>query len=508
MDPKRQRYVILMCVVFLFIVEFSMYIMEPPLQAIMEDFVCHGIYPDHAANDPRAAPDPRCKGQDVQKTLAMARTWLMWTGMFVPLLVQIPYGMVADRHGRRPVLFAGLLGIVLSTAWTIVVLRRPDTFSIWHLLPGSVALLIGGGTPGATAMVWTIMTDSTSPANRTSLFYQMHAMMLILSAAFRPLAAWLLSIDPWLPMWIGLAALVLSMFSTLLIPETLPLRQQSAHHDHNHVHPLAKVRGGGGGGGGVLATALGTAARELSRIWRFILGSRSIMLLVLADGLLNPIYAAVEMNLLQYVTVRFGWDWSTATYLTTVNKVVSVIVLLGILPLLSRLLTRRRAMAVAPRDLLLSRGSVLLMTAGSLLTAVAAAPWVLFAAMVVYHLGSGFSPQLRALLASLVEQDSLATLNTTLATAETLMGLAGVPALGWLLAKGFELGGGWMGLPFLLSTALAALAAAAMFAFTLPRGTIGKAEGGYRLVDQHSPRGVDGSAVEEGVELDSSPNYH
>jgi hypothetical protein len=80
---SAQRYVILMCVLFLFIVEFSMYIMEPPLQAIMEDFVCHGVYPDHVANAPQAEPDSRCKNPNVQTTLAMARSWLMWVGMFV-----------------------------------------------------------------------------------------------------------------------------------------------------------------------------------------------------------------------------------------------------------------------------------------------------------------------------------------------------------------------------------------------------------------------------------------
>ena len=79
----QQRYVILMCVLFLFMVEFSMYIMEPPLQAIMEDLVCHGLYPDQVAMAPRAEPDSRCKNPNVQTTLAMARSWLMWVGMFV-----------------------------------------------------------------------------------------------------------------------------------------------------------------------------------------------------------------------------------------------------------------------------------------------------------------------------------------------------------------------------------------------------------------------------------------
>lgn len=334
-------------------------------------------------------------------------------------------------------------------------------------------------------MVWTILTDSTVASNRTSLFYQMHAMMLILSAAFRPVAAWLLSIDPWLPMWIGLVALVTSMLSTLLIPETLQLRKLA---DHEHPALVMSRRG-------LLQTTRSKAAKELSRIWRFILGSKSIMLLVMADGLMNPIYMAFEMNMLQYVTNRFKWAWDTATYLTTVNKVTSVIVLLVILPPISRTLTNRYAMEVLPRDLYLSRGSILLITVGSVLTSVAAAPWLLVVSLIVFGFGNGFPPQLRALLTGLVEPDSLATLNTTLATVETLMGLGGVPALGWLLSKGIELGGVWMGLPFVMTSACAALAAVAMFVFKLPRGTNAKADGGYHLVDLHGR-----VAAEEGVD--------
>lgn len=78
-----QRHVIVMCVIFLFIVEFSMFVMEPPLQAVMEDFVCHEIYPDHVMEASAAEQDSRCKDPSVQTVLAMARSWLMWTGMFV-----------------------------------------------------------------------------------------------------------------------------------------------------------------------------------------------------------------------------------------------------------------------------------------------------------------------------------------------------------------------------------------------------------------------------------------
>ncbi|KAH6957907.1 major facilitator superfamily domain-containing protein [Ilyonectria sp. MPI-CAGE-AT-0026] len=470
-EEPIQRYVVLMCVQFLFIIEFSQFIMEPPLQEIMEDFVCHSYHPDHAMGVPQEQ-DARCKDADVQGTLAMARSWMLWVEMLVPLLVQIPYGVSADRYGRRPVLFLGLFGIVLSTIWYMIVLLRPDVFSIWHILLGSIPTLIGGGWAVVAAMVWTILSDSIPTSKRTSFFYQLHAMMLILSAAFRPVAGWLLSIDPWLPMWIGLGALVISMFSSLLIPETLQLRK-IADDEHRQFEEANQERLGEDEPKlkeGVIPMAWSTTKKDFSRIWHFVLGSKNIMFLIVAYGLCYPIMIAFEMNMLQYVTKRFGWDWSTATYFTTISKVTSVIVLLVFLPLVSRLVTKRFGWEVLTRDLYLSRGSILFITAGNVLTAVAAAPWFLVISVIVLSLGNGFQPQLRALLAGIVEPHTLATLNTAIATVETLIGLVGVPALGWLLSKGINLGGVWMGLPFVMTSFCAVLAAMAIFMFKIPRG--------------------------------------
>lgn len=85
--------------------------------------------------------------------------------------------------------------------------------------------------------------------------------------------------------------------------------------------------------------------------------------------------------------------------------------------------------------------------------------------------GSGFYPQIRALLAGFVEADTLATLNTFISTLETIMGLFSVPALGWLLSKAIELGGFWLGLPYVVTTICVILATFAMFAFRIPPGT-------------------------------------
>lgn len=39
------------------------------------------------------------------------------------MLVQIPYGIVADKYGRKPVLFLSLLGLVVNQTWCMVVCK-------------------------------------------------------------------------------------------------------------------------------------------------------------------------------------------------------------------------------------------------------------------------------------------------------------------------------------------------------------------------------------------------
>jgi hypothetical protein len=76
------RYVVIMCSLFIFMVELSMYVTDPALQMIMEDVACHDHFPDHKIGDFKTE-DARCKDAGVQGTLAMSRSWMMWASLFV-----------------------------------------------------------------------------------------------------------------------------------------------------------------------------------------------------------------------------------------------------------------------------------------------------------------------------------------------------------------------------------------------------------------------------------------
>lgn len=184
---------------------------------------------------------------------------------------------------------------------------NPTVFSIWYLVLSAVPNLIGGGGSVIIAMVWTILTDAIAPEKRTALFYRMHAMMLVLSTIFRPIAGWMLSINPWLSMWTGLGSLAISTALTLLIPETLHLAQssngQQAHGHAPHFPPLGPKQS-------VIRTAWETARKDALRVWQLLHNSKNLYPLILGMAFYTPVHTGFEMNMLQYVTARFGWDWS------------------------------------------------------------------------------------------------------------------------------------------------------------------------------------------------------
>ncbi|KAF4587170.1 MFS transporter [Ophiocordyceps camponoti-floridani] len=438
--------------------------MEPSTLEIVEDIICRGHFPDHKLRMP--VVDGRCKDAAVQKTLAMIRSWSMSADMLIPLVVQVPYGIVADRYGRKTVLILAFVGCVLQTSWVILVLRLPDIFSVWSLLYGSAAYAIGGGGQMAAAMIWTIVTDITPISDRTTVFYQLQACYLLFAVLVNPLSAFLLSIDPWIGMWLGFGALIVSVASACLIPETLRLRQRNDETEH-----VSSARDGETPMTSKAAwfVEVGEAVRrDVGHVWHFVFASRSIVTIILAYGLYIPAKLGVRLNILQYMTRRFGWEWSTATYISTISNITSVIVLLFILPCISAILVKRHNYNTLGRDLLLSRVSSFLVVLGGFLLAFASTRWLFISSLVITSLGTGFTVLCRALLNALVEAHTVATVNTIMSMIETLVSLVGAPSLGWLLSRGLEVGGPWLGLSFLVSSALSALSFLAISFYRVP----------------------------------------
>lgn len=117
-----QRLIILLpclIILILFIVGASM--IDVPLNEVSEAIICRNLF--GTVLEP--ATDPRCKEAPVQAELALISGWELTFGFIPSLLVGVPFGLAADKYGRRAVLLLTCIGAALSSLALIIICEYP-----------------------------------------------------------------------------------------------------------------------------------------------------------------------------------------------------------------------------------------------------------------------------------------------------------------------------------------------------------------------------------------------
>lgn len=78
----------------------------------------------------------------------------------------MPYGLLADRWGRKPVLLMSVLGLLLAITSILVVCWFPQIFPLRLVWLAWAMTLIGGGAPVGLSMVMTMIADVVKPSQR------------------------------------------------------------------------------------------------------------------------------------------------------------------------------------------------------------------------------------------------------------------------------------------------------------------------------------------------------
>ncbi|KAJ5713640.1 Major facilitator superfamily domain general substrate transporter [Penicillium malachiteum] len=175
------------------------------------------------------------------------------------------------------------------------------------------------------------------------------------------------------------------------------------------------------------------------------LQSRSISIIIATCLILKPEFIGTSQFFGQYVSKRFNWTLAETGYLRTLRGVTQMLVLLVILPALSKFLLRWQTPAA--RDLTLARGSVIIATIGVLWMA-APKIEITITGLGIQSLGGGLGPLCRSLANSFVSPGEVSKLNTLMGIVETSGSLFAGPALAWLFEIGLKKGGLFIGLPY------------------------------------------------------------
>ncbi|KAA8651283.1 hypothetical protein EYZ11_009188 [Aspergillus tanneri] len=437
--PPRTRHqtriLILVCTVIVAI-EIGDYLSTAPQTQILEEIICRNLHPD-------ASSASICKDTDVQSELALLNGWKDTFSQVPAIILALPFGVMADRVGRKKVALLSILGLMMQEVAMRVICWYSNIIPLQAIWFTPLFQICGGGSQIASSMVFTIVTDIYPVEKRATKFFFIAAAILLAEILATPLSALLMVQSPWVPYLLGLLCEFVGVVAALVVPETLPKISDEVFDDDI---PTPRR-----GSESLFRALLHRAGAEILRLREFITTTNNILAISVAFFAADVGKQALQL-MLQYVSKRFEWSMAKASILISLKGIINLVLLLIILPILSHLLDRR--LSPLKRDLLIAQFSAAILVLGFIIMAIAPHPVLFGTGVCVFALGWGFYSALRSVASALVSEAQAGLLNTTIALVQGVGGVVAGPALAGMFNYGMSLGGGWIGLPYLLGAGL------------------------------------------------------
>ncbi|EED21287.1 adenylate cyclase, putative [Talaromyces stipitatus ATCC 10500] len=466
----RSKHTWCLCFTIFALVQAANVVLQPPLVQLKELSSCMSYY------GPGWSLGRDCRVEAVQNELETLIKWQQLLDTAPGILFGVFYGMAADRFGRKPVLALALVGITLAAIWTQVVLFWPTVFPTRLTWLSVVFQLAGGGNLVVNAMIFAMVSDITPEEKRASKFFRLYGVALLSDMVLSPASGALANIQPWWPARFGLIAFIMSILTTLLVlPETFvkpvalsstnleqtttPLEEEEPEEEEDDPVLYADVP----------KNTLWRRVRKVVsslRDLRYLIASRQILMLVplLSVGQLYDQSAEFFLN---YVSKRYGWRISQASFWLTYRNVVNLVLLSTILPGLSVLLLKR-GFSAGKKDLWISRASIICLAFGAFFIGLAPKLSLMVTGLTIFALGHGFVPAVLSLATPFIEPGHVGMLYTAMTIGETIGKIANEPLLTGSFELGMRVGGLLLGLPFVATGVLLTITAVSVHSIRLP----------------------------------------
>ncbi|KAH9883212.1 MFS general substrate transporter [Xylariomycetidae sp. FL2044] len=373
-----------------------------------------------------------------------------------------PWGLVADRIGRRPVVTLALGGIILCTMWQMLVIYRRDVLPLELLWLGPAGLLVGGGNAIVVGIVLSMMTDATREEERALAFMRAHVASLCGNLISPGLASIMMSRQgPWPCMWLAVALLATAGISFLFVPETVPPRSPERPVEAAVEQPSTF--------GAKLSHTVSRYRESLS-----MLKSPSLILLLVTLLLTTPVSVATLQFMTQFVSKRYGIKIYQTGYVQSAYGVVQVLCALVFLPWVSKLLikgsvpARFRASNEHSRDLTLMRWSHGILIVGALVLGLSPTLAGFVFGLVLMAIGAGYNSLNRSMMSLYVDPEHRSRLFSLVGMVDVVGAVYSQPMLAALFAVGLRLEGGWIGLPYYVLSAQVAVVLGLLMLVRLP----------------------------------------
>ncbi|KYG47559.1 hypothetical protein M433DRAFT_33285, partial [Acidomyces richmondensis BFW] len=454
------------------IVSFGGQLMESPQIRIKESIICYAYYEDTDRSKISVGRDVIgpgaiggvaelwCKADAVQGQLAILQGYQEFFDGVPSILLAIPFGWAADKYGRKPILSLALVGVVLRTIWLQLVLWYWQAFDVRYTWLSTIGLVVGGGSGVLTTLLFTIVADITPQAERAAIFLRAGALNLLAALAMPPLAAWLMTFNPWIPSLTGTVLGLIAVSVCILIPETLDYHQQvenPCQPEHlSNVMEGAIPQDTNNMSQSVLATAthrwlakINDSLAFLTKDWRV----GALILCFLCHGFVS---AAIQL-LLQYVSKRYGLTFSKTTLILMISNGFRTLLLLVILPFASAHTMRVFSLSSQEKDLYFTRASQMLLIVGMACIGFSPNLSTVAVSSVITALGQGTYLLLRSFLTTLVEAHHIARVYSIIGIMDTAGLMLASALLAGFFKIGVALGGLWIALPYFFVAAVSSL---------------------------------------------------
>ena len=483
-NPKSKstaRRLIITLFVMVLIVEMGMAMTGGPITRISESIVCRHFYthedPSKIGADGEV-DEELCKIGEVQCELAVVKGYMeLFDGVLCAVLA-IPYGLLADRKGRKWTLLLSIPAFTLNAVIILCVLRFPEIFPLRAVWLSCLPWLSGGGPVVAFAIIWTMMADVTSEEERAVIFFRFGVASMAADFVSSAISSWLMSFDPWVPLLIGFAVCFGGVFFAMALPETIHLSSSAG----DRVVELSRLSDEGKEGGHDYASdtedtrgpIFKASKRPMSTLrayitpYAFILQNRQILLLLTAF-VVYRLSRGSSWFLVQYISTRYNWTIAQANLLNSLKPLLTILVFLLLLPYLSRTLRARRWSSTRT-DLLLARASIIALVVGTAGIGLSGRIALLIPSLMAQSCGMGFVYLTRSLISTFVPDHQTARLFTVIEILQALGSVIASLVITNVFRVGVEMGGGWIGLAWYVTSALFALVGAAVWGVRVPDG--------------------------------------
>jgi MFS family permease len=310
--------------------------------------------------------------------------------------------------------------------------------------------LLGGGAPVLMSMVYTMLADISTDAQRSTAFLYIGTFLMGGNLVAQPITYLAMQRGKWFAFGLGLTVLAISTIVAFCIPETLDKTRAQK------VDPVPPVEvqtndswSQGAKGPTVLLAKVRAATIHTVRVIRWLFWEQKLvgfLLLSLAWEILGKSVANAIQQ--QYISKRYRLSFAEASLVDTVGLITTVVILSCVLPYISHLLLTRYGWSARAKDLRLAQASALFTAMGCLLVGISRTLVMVCVSIMIFSLGTGYTYMIRGLMTSLVGAKDLGLLYASISVVESISLLVGMPAFSYLFKFGMHWGGGWIGLPY------------------------------------------------------------